>query len=129
MKNKRKDHRGEGEVIGIVAVVFIGLAIMGGVQVIKNFLGGEQEGFVKYDDCRETITLKESDMERFFHKFTCTVRETASGKSMGGNCVSVKTENGICTQAYVYEKKQDAVCTDPKYPYLGNDDKCYVYQQ
>jgi hypothetical protein len=51
---------------------------------------------------------------------------------MGGEFVRIVNDSSLlgsnhtCATAYVYEKKQDDVCTDPAYPSLHYDDKCYA---
>ena len=75
--------------------------------------GGERDGTVKYDDCREIIQLKgRSAFATIGKDFTCSISRTKSGKSMGGQCVSVALSllDGKCERAYVYEKKPANVC-------------------
>jgi len=93
----------------------------------------EVDGLVKYDDCREIVKLKEGDSETKNKKFICSYAKTQSGKIMSGECASTVTENGICTKAYVYEKKQEGCKNNLKdgifYPYLGYNDNCYIEPQ
>ncbi len=127
--------KGEGEILGILVFVFIGLAIWGGIGFARAFLGGESEGIVKYGDCRQIITIQEDSWEKYFKQFACTYRKTKSGETMGGECVHTDNDSSLfssshtCATAYVYEKKQADVCTVAPNLYLGYDDMCYTTKQ
>jgi len=105
-------------------LVMIGLA----VWILASLFGfnyhGTTEGTVKYDDCREIIQLQPYDWQTYFGTFTGYTIKTNGGAVMGGEFVRIDTESGICVRAYVYNKPQDNVCTDPAYPYLTYGDKC-----
>jgi hypothetical protein len=105
-----------------VLVVFL---ILGGLGIIYNAIWGEQEGFTKTDDCRNTVMVQEGSLGTWFKKFTCTVKKTKSGKTISGVCVSVVTEGSVCQTVYTYSKKPAVECSDPKFPYLGYDDMCH----
>ena len=115
------------QALGFGVLVIIGLIIWG----VTSLVGGEREGFVKYDDCRQTINLKADTLQKYYKKFTCSYSNTLSGKIMGGTCVHVDTSGGLfsnestCETAYVYEKDPEVTCSK-EYPYLGIDDKCYT---
>ena len=100
------------------------------MSVLFTFVasGCEQEGVVKYDDCREIIFVKAGDLQTYYKTFTCQYTRRASGKIIAGACVHVSTSffSGKCETAYVYtfEKGPDYGCTK-EYPYLGNDGRCY----
>jgi hypothetical protein len=119
---------GEG---GLVTIVVIGLILWG----ISALFFGEREGTVNVSDCRETISLQPDTFQKYYKTFTCTTQKTKSGLLMRGVCIHVDTDGSIfssshsCAVAYVYEKKQEGHCTDPKFPYLGEDDKCYSWPQ
>lgn len=121
--------KGEGEIAGIIVLVIIGLAVWGFLSLFGFSFGVEREGAVKYDDCREIITLKEGDWKTYTNKFTCAYAKTGKGLIYGGECAHIETENGICTTAYVYEKKPANVCTQAPNLYLGYDDMCYTTKQ
>ena len=91
-------------------------------------LGCEQEGVVKYDDCREIIYVKAGDFQTYYKRFICQYTRRASGKIIAGTCVHVSTGffSNNCGTAYVYTfaKEPDSGCTK-EYPYLGNDGMCY----
>lgn len=95
----------------------------------------EREGMVKYDDCRQVITLAPDTWQRYFHTFTCSYLKTKSGKIMRGECVRIENDKSLlssshtCATAYVYEKKQEGSCTDPAHPYLTYDDMCSTVPQ
>src|SRR5579863_5118489 len=67
---------------------------------------GEETGDVKYEDCRDKITVEESSGSTLFKKFTCTYVKTQSGKILRGTCVHVETEGPVCQTALIYEKNQ-----------------------
>lgn len=99
-----------------------------GVLLILVASGCEQEGMVKYDDCREVISVKAGDLQTYYKKFICQYTRRASGKIVAGTCVHVSTSffSGKCETAYVYTflQEPDSGCTK-QYPYLGNDGMCY----
>jgi len=104
-----------------IVAITIGLVI-GGCYAI---FGGEREGTVEYDDCKEKIYLKSDNDKRLFNKFTCEYSKTKSGKIMGGVCMHVDYfDNNECKSVYIYEKEPDSVCPETS-PYLDYDDKCY----
>ena len=83
-------------------LAFVGLAIWGVIQGV-NSLWGEQEGFVKTDDCRRTVMVKAGSPETWFKEFTCTYRRTQKGLVMSGTCVAVETEGSVCQTVYTYQ--------------------------
>lgn len=121
--------------------------ILGGLfflsLLIGGFLflfGGEREGVVKYDDCRQIVQLKSDTTQKYYKKFTCSYSKTQSGKIMSGECVNISNDNSLlgnkstCATAYVYEKEQDPVCKNNikggiLYPYLGYNDNCFTEPQ
>lgn len=116
-------HEGEGEIFLLVLLGVLALAVWGGYALFQQSFPGEQDGVVKYDDCREVITLKKPPL---WGQFTCSVSRTTSGKLMQGTCVRVMTtRDGKCTKAYVYEKQTQLRCPDET-PFLAWDDKCYA---
>lgn len=121
------NQRGDSEIGGIIILAIIGLILFGFFGIS---FGIENEGTVKYDDCRQEITLNDGDWQTYTKKFTCTYKKTKSGAMMGGECVHIVNDSSLfssshtCATAYVYEKKQEDICTDPIYPYLTYDDKC-----
>src|SRR5262249_31936111 len=55
--------------------------------------------------------------------FVCNDQKTNSGKSMGGDCVSVILDtSGKCETAYIYAKPPDETCQPNSY--LTEVDKC-----
>jgi hypothetical protein len=42
-------------------------------------------------------------------------------KILSGTCVHVVTDGPVCQTAYIYSKKSQVVCNDPKFPYAGYD--------
>jgi len=99
-----------------------------GFNFHKTSEGTVSYGFC-YSDCKEVVHLQPNDWQTYFGNFVGTTIQTNSGEIMGGQFARVITENGICTQAYVYTKNQDPVCTVTPYLYLGYDDKCYSTPQ
>ena len=125
MLNVIRNQRGGSTGDTIVGVVVFGLIIFGVLAVIGYFSGGmESEGIVKYDDCRQILTIKEGSGDTFGKKFTCEYIRSKSGKLMSGTCVHIDTENGVCTTAYVYEKKSEFNCGDNSTP--NYDDSVYA---
>jgi hypothetical protein len=99
-----------------------------GYAILNSFGGlfwGEETGEVKYGDCRNNIMVEEGAGSTWFKKFTCTYVKSQSGKILRGTCVHVETEGAVCQTAYIYEKKPQMHCTDPKLPYPGFDDMCH----
>jgi len=110
---------------GIGWLVIVGLALYG-LSSAHNSVWGEQEGTTKTSDCRKTIPVKEGSVDTWFKKFICTYRRTAKGTIMSGYCEAVEVEGGVCETVYSYLKKiNNGRCTDPKVPYLGEDDLCH----
>ena len=103
--------------------VLVVIAIFAGRGVISMF-GGEREGEVKYNDCREVVRLKDDAIQKYYRTFTCSYLRTVNGKIMGGECVSIDTPlfGSGCSMAYVYEKKPELHC----WPHstLNYDEKC-----
>ena len=100
----------------------IGLLLLAAVITVGC---SEREGSVKWTDCREKISVKEGDIDILFKKFTCQYYRTRQGRIMGGSCVSIEYDsNGACKAAYMYEKRQDDVCSKQN-PVLRQDDLCY----
>lgn len=61
---QKASERGEGEIAGLVILAVLGLAIWGGINVYTSgFGGGESEGTVKFEDCRQIITVKQGDWD------------------------------------------------------------------
>lgn len=100
------------------------IAGLGAVGLVNERFFGEQEGIVNTADCRTRVLVKESDKPAF-KKFTCTYRRTQSGLIISGVCEAVDISGGTCETVYTYTKKVPDLCTDPKFPYAGIDDKCY----
>ncbi len=124
MFNLIKNQRGEGtiEAIGglFVFLIFVGIiwAILGAL------LGGESDGSVKYDDCRQVISVKQDDWQNNFKKFTCENIKSNSGRLISGTCVHIDTSGGACITAYVYTKKSGFNCGDNSTPNV--DDSVYA---
>lgn len=122
--------KGNDEIFGIIVLVIFGLVVWGILSLFGFSFGIENEGIVKYDDCRQIITLKNGDWQTYTKKFTCIYVKTKSGTVMSGECVHIVNDGSFfggshtCATAYVYEKKQGGNCTDPTHPYLTYDDMC-----
>ncbi len=120
---------------GIASIVrFFGFLIIGYIifalvaATIKAIFGGEQEGTVKTDDCRQVVQIQPDDIRTYFQKFTCFYDKTSKGTIRSGFCAHVDSPwfSTSCDTAYTYNVPQDPHhCTDPSYPYLAYDDKCY----
>lgn len=122
-----RDERGDGgDIVAILFLGVIGLAIWGGYTVFRDHSGGEIEGTVKYDDCRQILSVDPPGQALFGgRQYVCTKFLTNSGKLMLANCVSDDTTpDGKCEKAYVYSRGPSVKCSKD-YPYLGMDDKCY----
>ena len=93
------------------------------------FRSKENEGTIKYDDCRDVVIYQnQSELPTYGKVFTCSYIKTQTGKVMSGICVNTEIQNGVCTKAYIYKRKQDDICANPLKPYLGIDDVCYSEQ-
>lgn len=126
----------EGALGCLVIIGIIGWAIYT-YQPITIF-GGEREGSVKFDDCREVVYLNPDTIQKYYKTFTCSYRKTDKGVLLNSNCVHVDNDSTLftsshtCKTAYVYSfqlEKNHGGCSDLAYPYLGYDDKCYSEPQ
>lgn len=110
-------------------LVIIGAILGASIWGLRGLgLVGEQEGVVKYSDCREIVQLPPDTLQKYYHSFTCETSKTQSGTVMRGICVRVESSwwGSACTSAYIYQKLPALKCTDPKYPNLGYDDRCHA---
>lgn len=132
--------KGNSEIAGIGALIIFGLVAAGILWLFGFNFGMTNEGVVKYDDCRQVITIKSDSWQRYFHSFTCNTYKTKSGVVMSGECVSIKNDSSLfssshtCATAYVYEIEPPTNCKNNvkdgiAYPYLGYDDMCYTTPQ
>lgn len=127
--------RGNGEAAGIIGLVVLGLIIWGIASLFGFNYGGTSEGTVSYNDCREIIRIQPGSWHTHFGTFVCDYSKTLGGKIMGGECVRIVNNSSLfstsntCGTAYVYEAKQDNVCTVAPNLYLGYDDRCYTTSQ
>jgi len=118
--------RGEAEMEYLTFIVIFGLFIW---WVIADI--GEREGSVKYEDCRETVNLPPNNLKQYYKTFTCLGGKTRGGTKLAGDCVHIEyvstwfSDSNLCKVAFIYERPQGGNCTDPKFPKLGYDDKCY----
>jgi hypothetical protein len=91
-------------------ISLIGWIIIVAVVIWVATLGGERAGTVKYDDCRETITLKPDNYQKYYMKFTCDYTL--------GKCVHVDLNNtwfssgSSCIKAFIYYKKKRMVMVE-----------------
>jgi len=112
---------------GISGIIGIGVMIFVGVFLYQNFVNTpltNVSGIVKYDDCREKVTLNQTEYSKQSGTFICNDTKTNSGKSMGGECVKTVTDNaGQCQTVYIYEKPAEEKCGTNEA--LRTDDKCY----
>ena len=123
MKNFNKNF---SNILGGIFVFSIILGLIGGG--IKAIFGGEVEGTVKTDDCRQVIQISPDSFQTIYKKFTCTYSRTNSGVVNFARCDHIDSplfSNSCNTDYYYIREKGLGNCTDPKYPYLGQDDKCY----
>jgi hypothetical protein len=75
---------------------------------VHGAIWGEREGFIKTEDCRTKIPVKQGSPDTWFKKFTCTYEKTDGGRIVGGFCQAVETDDaGVCTLVYSYEKKPE----------------------
>ena len=118
---------------GTDIVVFVVLVIL--AVLIYNLLGwGEREGVAKFDDCRERVFIGPDSLKAYLNTFTCQISKTKSGQVMDGVCIHIEYGDGLfsggnsCKVAYIYHKERAKVCTDPAFPFLNYDDKCYANQ-
>jgi copper chaperone CopZ len=110
----------------LVIVVFVFAGILHGVT---SLIGGEREGTIVYDDCRETIKLKTDTFQKYYKKFTCDYFKTNSGKIYDGECVHINKSwfGSDCQTAYIYERSPD-VCPSDSKAFINSDDTCTCYQ-
>jgi hypothetical protein len=111
-----------GKVAGWIVLVVIGISFAAGLY---DSLWGEQEGVTRYEDCRDKIYIEQASSDALFKRFTCSYSKTRTGKLLSGLCIHVVTEGPVCQAAYIYNKKAEITCTDPKFPYPAYDDLCH----
>jgi hypothetical protein len=110
----------------VFALIVIFSAIRWGVES----LWGEREGTIRTNDCRTRISVVEGSSETWFKKFTCSYKKTVKGYLISGYCEAVDTNSaGVCETVYFYPRKVPNLCTDPKYPHLGQDGMCHTEPQ
>ena len=86
---------------------------------------GEEEGTVKFDDCREIIRIDANSLRLWAKRFTCDTKSTESGQLMSATCASVETtQYGACQRAFVYTKQTTRRCQEAT-PWFGYDDRCH----
>lgn len=80
------------------------------VLAVRGFMGGEQTGVVRTEDCRAHVSIEPSDFMTWYHKFTCTT--DATGNKV---CAYVTTsgDRSVCDAAYVYYKPAPAPAPPP----------------
>jgi hypothetical protein len=108
--------------LGCAALVLLGVYLNQG----DSLLGGEREGIVKYDDCREIVRLKDNPTKKYYETFTCTYERTVHGKILAGQCARVDLplfRNG-CDTAYVYEKQSEISCGPNSTPTYDEHCRC-----
>ena len=114
-----EENKQEGGIWIIIGIVLVGVCVF-------NFIGGEQEGAIDINDCREVINLESDNLQKYYHKFTCSYIKTNDGKTIKGTCARVKlTKENECTKAYVYEKESEVECLKG-YPYADVEGKCHT---
>jgi len=118
--------KGGSQAVGCIVLLLIGAGVF---AWLYTTIWNEQEGEARYEDCRNKITIQEGSAGALFKSFTCTYAKTRSGKILGGTCVHVVTEGPVCQTVYIYNKKSQVVCSDPKFPYAAYDDLCHSTPQ
>jgi hypothetical protein len=104
--------------------VFLFLSLCSVALILNVKWGGEREGAVKSDDCREQIPIQEGSFAAFNKTFDCRYEKSKSGKIMSGSCTAVEVDgNGTCKASYSYEKTPWLNC-GPR-GRLKDDDQCY----
>lgn len=118
--------------LGCIVIFFGGLICWGLASLLGISFGVENEGYVKYSDCRTVVNLKNDSLEKYFHKFTCNYTKTKSGQIMYGECVHTDTSGSLlstssdCEKAYVYEAEPSTACENNiGFTHLGYDDLCH----
>ncbi|MGO8945885.1 MAG: hypothetical protein ACLQJ7_19720 [Syntrophobacteraceae bacterium] len=118
-----------GNVWKIVKGVFLSVTL----AFIVCGCGGEREGVIKTEDCRETVRLSDDafQWQSYWETFTCGYVRRASGKLINKTCERVVMNGGYCQTAYIYyyHADPDPGCTKA-YPYMGKDagkDACFAY--
>jgi TonB family protein len=93
-------------------------------------LGCEQEGSVKFEDCREKVFLKTNNeappIQHLLRTFTCSYQKTTDGKHIiGGVCVAVVNAlfHAECLTAYIYVRGSDIKCMENAH--VEEDGKCH----
>jgi hypothetical protein len=108
----------------VISTLVLCIVVVSGI-ILHNYVLGEQDGEVKYEDCRNKVTIEEGATDTWFKKFTCSTIKTKSGKVIRGVCVNVVTEGPVCQTVYIYSKRPTASCP-ASFPYLGYDDLCHT---
>ncbi len=101
MSNQTDDATG-----GIGALVFFGLIAWG----LSAWRGGEQQGVVRTDDCREVIKLDSSTWQKFYRKFSCAPSDDGTAFVRCARAAMSRTwffGDERCETAYYYFKTPD----------------------
>ena len=80
-----------GIAVGAVFLLAFGVAC---APSLKNIFGGERQGAVEIEDCREYVQVEEGSFTTYINKFTC----------YSGFCCRVEVEDGFCRTAFCYKK-------------------------
>jgi hypothetical protein len=116
------------KILGSISLIIVILMLFG-----VSF-GVENEGIVKYDDCRQTITIQENSWQKYLMKFTCNYIKSPTGKILGGECVHVVNDSSLlgasntCGTAYVYQKSPEVQCSDITNGFLDINGNCQCNQ-
>jgi len=62
-----------GNIVATIGCLFMLIILLGGLNAIRENVWGEQEGFIKTDDCRATVMVEQGSYHTWFKKFTCTL--------------------------------------------------------
>jgi len=126
--------KGGGEVAGIVGLIVIVAIIMFVLYFFGVSFGVESEGIVKYDDCRQIITIQDNSWQKYLMKFTCNYIKSPTGKIIGGECVHITNDYSLlgssnaCKKAYIYQRNPDVKCPDMVNGFLDTNGVCKCNQ-
>jgi len=104
------------------------LAIIVGLGYgLSQLIGGEREGVVKIDDCREVVQLPDNPYQKYYSRFTCEYEKTTDGRIKSGTCVHASTNffTGSCSKASVYKKTPLVKCGEREF--IDDEGKCASY--
>lgn len=94
------------------------------LSVMLFVTGCTQEGYIKTDDCRNNVTVKDGDVDTYFHTYTCSTSKNKNNQIVSGQCCRAELNNDTCEIAYCYDVTSEVSCGSNAHPDAGSDSSC-----